>query len=124
MTSTGGSTNDQTELAGLNRDIVKTQEITKDTITGALNFTTTIDNRIFTAAGWKSIGKDHDNLGKNLLTSNIALSDLVGAVPGSPIWASRWIDVNNNEIDISIHSLLQMIKIHQNSFTSQIFLYL
>ena len=103
-TSTGGTTNDQTELAGLNRDITKSQIVTKDTITGALDVSVTIDNRLIASAfgsdtAWNSIKSEQSNLGGNLLTSNIALSDLIGAVPGSPIWASRFIDAHNDEID-------------------------
>ena len=47
LSKTGGTTlaNNDPTLAGLNRDVTNTQEITKDTITGALNVNTTIDLR-------------------------------------------------------------------------------
>jgi hypothetical protein len=58
-----------------------------------------VDNRLFTKAGWGEIGNDHENLKENTKTAAIQLSDLTAAVPGSPVWASRVIDENNNEID-------------------------
>jgi hypothetical protein len=58
ISSTGGTTNDPTQLAGLNRDIEKTQKITKDTITGALNTSITIDNRLLVAAYETLSGKE------------------------------------------------------------------
>lgn len=51
--TTGGAI--QTELAGLNRDINQSQEITKDMITGALDGSFTIDNRLI--AGFMTVGQ-------------------------------------------------------------------
>jgi hypothetical protein len=58
-----------------------------------------VDNRLFTKAGWGEIGNDHENLKENTKTAAIQLSDLTALVPGSPVWASRVIDENNDEID-------------------------
>ena len=55
-TNTGGTVNDITALSGLNRDINKSQVITKDMITGALDVSVTIDNRLFTENGRNQIG--------------------------------------------------------------------
>ena len=77
IASTGTNINDlindsnnpnQLTLAGLNRDITKSQEITKDTITGALNFSTTIDLRLLdvTGKGQKEIFEEVKNLPNNL----------------------------------------------------------
>ena len=70
----GGKVADDAELAGLNRDTTKAQEITKDMTTGVLDSTVTIDNRVFTEEGRNSIAKDHKkavrvipNLFRNLL---------------------------------------------------------
>ncbi|MBD5405802.1 hypothetical protein HDR59_04635 [bacterium] len=95
----GGESNP--DLEGLNRDVSKSQEITKDKITGALDGSMTIDNRILLGwmdekvyerdengnikkdengndiytikknAGWNSIIEDNVNLGKNLIISGI-----------------------------------------------------
>ena len=46
---TNNNNNQTQDITSLNRDINKNQEITKDTITGALNIQTTIDNRIIGA---------------------------------------------------------------------------
>ena len=46
---TNNNNNQTQDITILNRDINKNQEITKDTITGALNIQTTIDNRIIAA---------------------------------------------------------------------------
>ena len=68
LTNTGGIANDQTATANLNRDITKSQIITKDEITGALNVSTTIDNRIFTTSGRADIVDEQTNLGANIAT--------------------------------------------------------
>ena len=60
--------NDSELLAGLNRNVDKSQEITKDIITGALDASMTIDNRVFTSDGRSSIANDFKNLGSNLHT--------------------------------------------------------
>lgn len=54
------------DLTGLNRDTSKAQEITKDMITGALDASASIDNRVFTSEGRADIVEQHENLGKNL----------------------------------------------------------
>ncbi len=61
------TTNDQ-RLTTLNRDITKSQVITKDTITGALNINTTIDLRLLdiTGEGQKQIFNQVKNLPGNL----------------------------------------------------------
>ncbi|GMO63833.1 MAG: hypothetical protein Ta2D_10690 [Rickettsiales bacterium] len=56
---------EQTELAGLNRDASNSQKITKDQITGALDGNMSVDNRIFTDNGRESIVNDFKNLPQN-----------------------------------------------------------
>ncbi len=121
ITNTGGTLLASTNalLTGLNRDITNSQVMTKDTITNALNVDITIDNRLIAAAfegadylttkdedkskvdtsAWDSLKNDQKNLGKNVKISAEQLSELIAAVPGSPVWASRVIDGNNNEVD-------------------------
>ena len=67
----GGKVADDAELSGLNRDTSKAQEITKDLTTGALDATASIDNRVFSIEGWKSIISDHVNVVNNLIISVI-----------------------------------------------------
>ncbi len=58
-----------TDPAGLNRDLSKIDEITSDKITGSLDATMNIDNRVFTGAGWASIASDIANFGGNLVAA-------------------------------------------------------
>jgi hypothetical protein len=81
----GGDSNP--ELAGLNRDVNNTQEITKDIITGALDGSMTVDNRMFSEAGWDSIIDQHEKFFDNL---SVAVKDtmnlpntVIGAVWGA-----------------------------------------
>ncbi len=60
----GGETNP--ELAGLNRDTDNVQEITKDQITGSLDASVTVDNRVFTESGRDQIADQHENLVDNI----------------------------------------------------------
>lgn len=62
------------ELASLNRDIGSIQSITKDMVTGALDASVTVDNRIFTSDGRALIVKDFkisasfiENVAKNIV---------------------------------------------------------
>ena len=91
LTNSGGAllTNADTLLTGLNRDINNSQVMTKDTITNALNVTTTIDNRIIAAvAGNKdaqnSLSSEQKNLGKNLVITTDKQIDMAGKVWASP----------------------------------------
>ena len=80
ITSAGGTlisnkdgTIDDSSILNLNRDINNSQEITKDTITNALNVTTTIDNRIIAGLtgnkdALNSLSSEQRNLIPNLLT--------------------------------------------------------
>jgi len=68
-TSTGGTTNDITTLTNLNRGITNTQEITKDTITNALNISVTFDNRLLSSAGRTQIAQEMGSLPENLKTT-------------------------------------------------------
>lgn len=61
----GGDTNP--ELAGLNRDTDNVQEITKDKITGSLDASMTVDNRILTESGRDQIAKQHENFVDNAI---------------------------------------------------------
>lgn len=77
-------TNDSELLAGLNRNVDKSQEITKDIITDALNGSMTIDNRLFTSNGRKDVVNDFKNLGSNLVKAtagaiNTAVNPLITA---------------------------------------------
>ena len=85
-------TTDNSDLSSLNRDINKSQEITKDTITGALDFEVTFDNRLLNPnGGWQSIGKEKDNMKRNLLiagygaanTISNSVETVVGALSGN-----------------------------------------
>jgi len=60
-----GKEQTEQDLAGLNRAITNTQEITKDEITRALNIDTTIDLRLFSRAGQKDIINDIKNSPRN-----------------------------------------------------------
>ena len=60
----GGDTNP--ELVGLNRDVDNSQEITRDEITGALDGSVTVDNRVFTESGRDQIADQHENLMDNI----------------------------------------------------------
>jgi hypothetical protein len=76
-----GKNENQIFLPNLNRDINNTQEITKDLITGALDGSVTVDNRLFTEEGRKSIVKDFENFGVNLVkTAAGAVSTVVSPV--------------------------------------------
>jgi hypothetical protein len=67
-------------LPNLNRDVNNTQEVTKDLITGALDGSVTVDNRLFTEEGRKNIVKDFENFGGNLAK---ALTGATGTVYSS-----------------------------------------
>ena len=99
---TNNNNNQTQDITSLNRDINKNQEITKDTITGALNIQTTIDNRIIGAiigneGAQDSLVKTITNAPGNTFETAKQLSDLTGMIPGSPVWVSRYINDNNNE---------------------------
>ena len=79
-----------TDPAGLNRDLGKIDEITSDKITGSLDATMNIDNRVFSAAGWTSIVSDVANFGTNLIAAGVGAGRgtvnslvAVGAILGS-----------------------------------------
>lgn len=80
----GGDTNP--ELAGLNRDTDKVQEITKDQITGALDSSVTVDNRIFSESGRDQIAKQHEDFVDNVeqigdgLRNNIVTKSIENAI--------------------------------------------
>ncbi len=71
-------------LIGLNRNVNTSQEITKDQITGALDGSFTVDNRILTSKGRASIAKDFTNLPANFVRAtagavNTAINPFVTA---------------------------------------------
>ena len=79
-----------TDPAGINRDLTRIDEITSDKITGALDATMSVDNRVFTGAGWASIASDVTNFWGNLAKAGegakngmVNLGVAVGAVIGS-----------------------------------------
>ena len=70
--------------------LTKIDEITSDKITGALDATMSVDNRVFTGAGWASIASDVTNFWGNLAKAGegakngmVNLGVAVGAVIGS-----------------------------------------
>ena len=78
------------DIANLNRDVTKAQEVTKDTITGALNVSATVDNRLIAAAFGsegaqdslvKTIKDGPKNLA-NALEQNALLIDLASETLG------------------------------------------
>jgi hypothetical protein len=77
---------DDDMLAGLNRDTDNAQELTKNEITGALDGSITVDNRVFTSAGRENIANQHrdfiGNAGKALgdawTLPNTILGDMIG----------------------------------------------
>ena len=71
----GGESNP--DLEGLNRDVSVSQEITKDKITGALDGSMTIDNRVFSGEGWRSIIEDHENLVGNTIKTLAGITNTV-----------------------------------------------
>ncbi len=71
----GGESN--LDLEGLNRDVSVSQEITKDKITGALDGSMTIDNRVFSGEGWRSIIEDHTNLVGNTIKTLAGITNTV-----------------------------------------------
>lgn len=74
------------ELAGLNRDTDKVQEITKDEITGSLDSSVTVDNRIFSESGREQIAKQHEDFVDNIeqigdgLQNNIVTKSIENAI--------------------------------------------
>ena len=71
----GGESN--LDLEGLNRDVSVSQEIMKDKITGALDGSMTIDNRVFSGEGWRSIIEDHENLVGNTIKTLAGITNTV-----------------------------------------------
>jgi hypothetical protein len=64
-------------LAGLNRDVNASQEVTKDMITGALDGSVTVDNRIFSESGRAQIADQHEHFVDNAI---IAGTGAIGTV--------------------------------------------
>jgi guanyl-specific ribonuclease Sa len=64
-------------LAGLNRNTDNAQEIARDMITGALDGSVTVDNRIFSPSGWKQIAKQHEDLGENAAKAALGATGLL-----------------------------------------------
>jgi len=89
----GGNSNP--DLAGLNRDTVAAQEITRDMTTGALDGSFTIDNRIFTSDGREQIAGQYENFINNLI---IAGAGAYSTVEGT---LSQVIDVVSGEKTVS-----------------------
>ena len=70
---------DPQSIEGLNRDMTNSQEVTKDQITGALDASVTIDNRLLTSEGRKDIANQFANVGENLnkIYENITENNIV-----------------------------------------------
>jgi len=60
VTAGGQSLASQTDLSNVNREVSNSQEVTKDLELGGLDANVTIDNRIFTEEGRKSIANDFE----------------------------------------------------------------
>ena len=136
ITKTGGlsiediiASDPANQLASLNRNIATSQEITKDTITGALDIETTIDNRLFAAAyegasyllapddkknnvdfsAWNSVKSDFVNQGANFSNAILQNGELID---GAINLASRAATLDNYvyEGDLAREGLRQGIK--------------
>ncbi|MDA0902077.1 MAG: hemagglutinin repeat-containing protein [Proteobacteria bacterium] len=71
------SKTNQSLLSNLNRDISKSQEITRDTIDNALDVSVTLDHRLFTSNGRQAIGEEMEDLRDNLQETANGLAELV-----------------------------------------------
>jgi filamentous hemagglutinin family protein len=69
----GIALDEHADFGDLNRDLDKGQIVTLDQQTGAMNASVTFDNRMFTAAGWKDIKEQHQELGRNWQLVSTAL---------------------------------------------------
>ena len=65
---------DNSDISGLNRDITKTQIITKNTITSTLNFETGVDLRLFSQIGRKKISQELKTAPDNIIDNTWILS--------------------------------------------------
>ncbi len=99
----GGETNP--ELAGLNRDIDNVQEITKDKITGSLDASMTVDNRILTESGRDQIAEQHEDFVDNAIIAGVGA---YGTVEGAAKFVGDAVglgekeyDKNGNEVETS-----------------------
>ena len=79
-------------LLGLNRNILNTQELTKDEATRALNIDTTIDLRWLTTSGRKEIindlkkaPKNLNQIGKNITKNNVIVQSVKNAITDEDI---------------------------------------
>ena len=72
----GGNTATTAQLAGVNRDINNTEEITRDIIDGALNASVTIDNRLLSKEGRASIKDDFKTSGDLVVDIGGGVADL------------------------------------------------
>ena len=90
----GGDTNP--ELAGLNRDTDKVQEITKDEITGSLDSSVTVDNRIFSESGRKEISDQHEHFTDNVV---MAGAGAIGTVEGAAKFVGDAVGLGEKEYD-------------------------
>ncbi len=82
---------DASDTSTLNRDITKSQIVTLDQITGALDASVTIDNRIFTSAGRNQIANEQKNILPNLgiaTGKQLELAQKVWASPNTAIGVS------------------------------------
>ncbi len=90
----GGNTN--SELAGLNRDTDKVQEITKDEITGSLDSNVTVDNRVFSESGRKEISDRHEHFTDNVV---MAGAGAFGTVEGAVKFVGDSVGLGGKEYD-------------------------
>lgn len=134
---------DGSDTSDVNRDISKTETITKDEITGALDATVKIDNRIFTEAGREDIAKDlieypdnirdasgnlvqagqntSDSLEKGFFNDNVLkpLLGLYNSVVGTPGGVIGAFDENRSDIYVNgekvpTEAVQEVLKEYQN----------
>lgn len=113
----------------VNRDIDKTQEITKDIITAASDYNVTIDNRLIDPTGkgqkdaWndlKDAAKNADRI-KNGLTNNIISQTVVAAVSGDDVidTVKNYVGIDQSQTEIQADKLLRDILNGATNYSAQ-----
>ena len=105
-------TGEEQELTGLNREIEDRQEEGKEVQTRGLDINTTIDNRVFSEGGMKSISDDFENMPGNVAKT------LVGAVGNVASVLKTAYDVAFTK-GIGIKDAVSEWKTNQTTFVNQ-----
>ena len=113
----------------VNRDINKTQEITKDIITAASDYNVTIDNRLIdpTGKGQKDAWNDLKDAAKNAnqikngLTNNIISQTVVAAVSGDDVidTIKNYVGIDQSQTEIQADKLLRDILNGATNYSTQ-----